>query len=166
MRIFSFSFIFVILICCVLPSVSSADQGNIVAYGDIPFGISYKRTKSLLSNKFGKVDTTFSRDAEDGLRVSYRRGKDFYHFDYNFHKGKLVTCIITAPTNFIKNYFNKKYGKPTSTYPASVFCGTSLRSQGTYNVTNDVWERSQGTATLKFVCEHRTLTQLGIIEAK
>ena len=154
-----------ILLTCWLDISFSSTGNNVVAYGDVPFGISYKQTKSLLSSKFGKVHRTISSDSVEGLIVWYRKGNDLFHFKYGFRNDKLIKCTMTAPKDFIKDYFNKKYGKPTSNYSGSVSCG-SLRYRGTYDIINEVWERPKGKATLKYVCEQHTLTQHGIIEAK
>ncbi|MDD2541710.1 MAG: hypothetical protein PHH28_11795 [Desulfuromonadaceae bacterium] len=158
-----------VMLLLLLASLAEAEakQGKqLMAYGDIPFGISANKTKNLLKKKFRRVDELYSHQTFVGYRAELRKGlMGVYYADYNIYRGKLVSSEVVGPDDFVEKYMKKKFGEPTRKSPTSVTCGHSIRSTGTYNLDNLIWDVEGGMVAIEYQCRDRSLTKAGVIKA-
>jgi len=89
-----------------------------------------------------------------------------YYADYNIYGGKLVSSEVVGPDDFVEKYMKKKFGEPTRKSPTSVTCGHSIRSRGTYNLDNLIWDVEGGMVAIEYQCRDRSLTKAGVIKAE
>lgn len=157
--------IFFLLLLITVPV--HAEGMKVFAYGDISWGTPYNQAKNILISKHGRIMELSDRDNAKYLRVYHKiKSTKFDFVEYCFLKGKLRSCAIHAPSDVLEKYFVKKYGKPTLIANRSVDYFRSIRSNGTYDAKDPVWEGTNATAMIKTVSEHRSIDVVGLIEEK
>lgn len=157
-------------LCCLLcllflflPNPAVAGTTRVIAYGDVPFGSSYKATWTVLASKFSRVGRVYRRDDSapkklgKGIQVYAQKfdKEHWVHVNYWFKGGRLTSCEIesnhspsSAGEAFLK-YLEKRYGKPNLSSETQIYSGM-LRTGGTYRFDEYFWNIPHANISLQY----------------